>query len=116
MAALGLENADGLSFALDGTALAIDGFEVFIVEDDGCSILRVFGDVCLVCFETPIRNGLASIEDARHTRRTGTNENNGPEDGREPSGGCKPNSHNQFPFATVARVSTSCCWSAVATF
>ena len=46
-AALWLEDADGFAFSLDGAAIAVDGLDVFVVEDDSGGIFGVVGRVGL---------------------------------------------------------------------
>ena len=52
--ALRLENADGFALTLDGTALRIDGLDIFVVEDDGGRVFDVVGCVGLVGMKCPI--------------------------------------------------------------
>ena len=58
-AALGLEDANGLALALDGAALPVNGFEVFVEEDDCGGVAGVVGGVGLGCVESPLGDGLA---------------------------------------------------------
>ena len=64
VAALRLENANGLALSLCGAAIRVDGLNVFIVENDGRCILSVVGRVDLVCLNRPVGQGLIPIEDA----------------------------------------------------
>ena len=62
IAALGLEDANGLAPAFNCAALAIDGLEMLIVKNDGGGILGVVGSFGFGCLQAPIGNLLVFAE------------------------------------------------------
>ncbi len=113
VAALRLEDADCLAFPLHGAALVVDRLHILVVENHRVSVLGVVRRLGLGRFHAPVRHGQALVEPTGKARHAEASQHcrHGPSQ----SSICR---HTQFPLddGAGARVNTSCCWSAVATF
>jgi hypothetical protein len=113
--ALRLEDADGFTLALRGAALGVNKFDVLVVQNYRGGVLvisrrRSFGGVKPLLRHRLIvlakRASVARVARRNHEHRS--------HDTKKKHAG--KSAHDQFPFDSGARVNTSCCWSAAATF
>jgi hypothetical protein len=106
VAALRLEDANGLALAFDGVVLAIDGNQVFVEEYDGGGIFGAGGGGHVGGVYGPLRGGLVLIPCRRGgwaKQYIGAGNHNGK------NRKTIATHEHQFPFAAGDAERTSCC-------